>query len=60
MCGSAVIRLVMLWFVFPVWYAKGRVKGWNSVFHKWLGILQWGIGLKRFNQNCMHSENMVA
>jgi hypothetical protein len=60
MCGSAVIRLVILGLVFPVWCAIGRVKGWRFVFRKWLGILQWGIGLKRFNQNCMHSKKMVA
>lgn len=48
MSGSAVIRLMLVCILFPVWLARHRTDGWNAAFWKWLAILRWGLGLERW------------
>jgi GT2 family glycosyltransferase len=47
LCGVAVIRMVLLLAIFPVWIWGSR-GGWRASFGKWFSILRWGLGLERW------------
>lgn len=46
--GAGVVRMVLLWGLYPVWFTSSRGGEWLASFHKWLGILRWGFGLERW------------
>ena len=46
--GVALIRMTLLGVLYPAWYAQGKKRRWFAAFHKWFGILRWGLGLERW------------
>lgn len=50
MCGMAVIRMVLLGVLFPVWFARRGVRRWRAVFRKWWGVLRWGLGFEQWTR----------
>jgi GT2 family glycosyltransferase len=46
--GAAVIRMALLLVIYPAWFTRGNGSEWAAAFHKWFGILRWGIGLERW------------
>jgi hypothetical protein len=60
MSGSAVIRLILLCTLFPVWLARHRTPGWNRAFRKWFAILRWALGLERWVRRYDQIEAVVS
>lgn len=46
--GAAVARMALLLMVYPAFLVRGKLDGWTASFHKWFGILRWGLGLERW------------
>jgi hypothetical protein len=48
--GTAIIRLISLGVVFPIWLIRGRAYRGDSAFEKWFAIISWGVGLEQWTR----------
>lgn len=58
--GSAIIRLFLLGFSFPIGLIKNKGSQWNMAFSKWFVILRWGIGLEQWVQKLGQPKEITA
>jgi len=58
--GAAVLRLVLLSLLFPVWAAFGTIGEWTASFRKWFFVLRWGLGLERWTGQYEQLDQFAA
>jgi len=57
---AAVLRLVLLVLLFPVWLVRNRTRRWSTAVRKWFAILRWGLGLERWTRRYEQIERVPA
>ena len=45
---SAILRLLLLLIMFPIFLSLKKTSAWSPMFEKWAAILQWSLGLERW------------
>ena len=50
--GAAVVRLLFLLSLLPVYLLRRRLINWRASFRKWLTILRWVVGLELWSRKC--------
>ncbi|WP_024296774.1 glycosyltransferase family 2 protein [Methylomicrobium lacus] len=60
LCGSAIVRLMLLALCFPVALIKSRTSKWSVAFNKWIAIFRWGLGLEKWVQQYSQPGQTVA
>jgi GT2 family glycosyltransferase len=60
MMGAAIVRLILLGVLFPVWVAARRMQKWHEALKKWFAVLRWGFGLERWTKRYDYARTEAA
>lgn len=60
LAGAAVIRLVLILALSPVYALRHRLEAWAGSFRKWTAILCWSLGFQRWSKHYDSAKKPAA